>query len=146
MEILIILCVIIGIPATWLMKKCIASLDRLDYACEKHFNYNIHSFKAWMLWLGMLGMLGMMFWFYKIQILGMLVIWLFLRHLIAKTSPAVAWRVVILYSVITLCSFTVIALIAGYIFELLDRSQRRDTYRRQLSAEYLGLHDMDRGL
>lgn len=136
---LILIAIFIGIPAVLLMKRCLASLDRLDYACEKHFAYRVHTFKAWAFWL--VSLLSLL-----IPILGPIIMWLFLRNLITKTSPAVAWRVILLYLGITICSFTILAIVAGIVAELHGRQKRRDTFYRRLDSELKGLHDIDRVL
>jgi hypothetical protein len=64
--------------------------------------------------------------------------YLYVKNLVNRTSPSVAWRVILLYCIITLCCLTGIGLIFAWIFSM---SESRGRARSQWTAFQSGAAD-----
>ena len=93
-----------------------------------------------------LWMMHLTFWFLLSLpgLLALVPIWLFVRRLIVRTSPSIAWRALLCYVGLTLSACTFVALVAGYLMNLMERKQRRDRLRNMFDLEMSGVLEINR--
>ena len=68
-----------------------------------------------------------------LNIVAVFGIFLFVRNLIAKTSPSLAWRAILLYLAISLCSITIVAIFISFVMRVVNKDNERNELQRKLN-------------
>ena len=69
-----------------------------------------------------------------LNIIAVFGIFIFVRNLIAKTSPSIAWRAILLYFAISLCSVTIVWILISFVMSFIKKSDDRNELNRKINA------------